>query len=63
MITFLAIIVLERFLKDVLNVLIPLQFGVIVCKDFTSRYGKYELSGIVYIIVYISFSFIQDGIC
>ena len=48
-ITFVAIIVLEKFLKDVLNVLIPFQFGIVVCKDFTSRYGKYELSGIVYI--------------
>ena len=67
LITFIASTLLGKFSRDVLAALIPSAFGIIVYKDFTSRDTKYELSGIVSIVLVFRkkslVSCIYDGNC
>ena len=45
-ITFVAIVLLGKFTKDVLTAKAPLELGTLVYKDLTCRNTKCELSGI-----------------
>ena len=44
-ITFVEVVRLDHFSKDVLTDLTPSAFGMLVYNDFTSRETRYELSG------------------
>ena len=50
-ITFVATFLPRKFSTDVFTALIPSEFGILVYKDLTSRNTKYELSGIVSIVL------------
>ena len=51
MIIFVSTFPLEKFSKDILTFLVPLEFGIVVYKDIMARDTKYELSGIVFIVL------------
>ena len=50
-ITFLPVVLLGKYSKDLLTALIPLELGILAYKDLTSRDTKYELSGIFSILL------------
>ena len=49
MITFVDIVLLGKFSKDVLTALITSELGILGYKDLTSRDTKYELPGIFFL--------------
>ena len=60
-ITFVAIVLLGKFSKDVLTALIHSELGILAYKDLTSKDTKYEIHGIHEIFVRYLFHFVDSS--